>query len=169
MHLLPRISRDTGCTSLLSRHLIPRQARCITLDRPRTLAHFTSFRSDVSIPRSTASYSLSANKQQRVRRTQDSALAGRTFVLNPPPITPAKKPPSPLNVESAEPVKWRPLKLQLYVWQIPRMLLGWSVMIFVAGLEIWGFVTAKNDLTRAMRRELRCSLGVSWHLWGIIC
>jgi hypothetical protein len=41
---------------------------------------------------------------------------------------------------------WRPLKPQLYVWQIPSMLLGWSVVIFVAGLAIWVFATAKNAL-----------------------
>ena len=43
-------------------------------------------------------------------------------------------------------MKWRPLKLQLYVWQIPSMSLGSSVVIFVTGLAIWVFATAKNAL-----------------------
>jgi hypothetical protein len=122
---------------------LARPVAFITLDRPRTLAHLTSFWTDVSIPRNTASYS---NKQQRVRNPQDSALAGRTFVLNPPLITPAQKTPAPSNVESAESVKLRPLTLQLRVWQVPSMLQGWSAVIFVTGLPIWAFATAKNAL-----------------------
>lgn len=39
--------------------------------------------------------------------------------------------------------QWRPLKLQLYIWQIPSMLLGNSILLFVVGLAVWVFATAR--------------------------
>lgn len=39
--------------------------------------------------------------------------------------------------------KWRPLKLQLYVWSIPSMLLGNSILLSVVGLAVWVFATAR--------------------------
>jgi hypothetical protein len=39
--------------------------------------------------------------------------------------------------------EWRPLKLQLYIWQIPSMLLGNAILLFVVGLAVWVFATAR--------------------------
>ena len=39
--------------------------------------------------------------------------------------------------------KWQPLKLQLYIWQIPSMLLGNAILLFVVGLAVWVFATAR--------------------------
>jgi hypothetical protein len=59
------------------------------------------------------------------------------------PSTQKEKAPDPSNIESSQHGRWRPLKLQLYVWQIPSMLLGWAILIFVTGLAIWVFATAR--------------------------
>lgn len=40
--------------------------------------------------------------------------------------------------------KWRPSRFQLYVWQLPSMLLGNAVLVFVIGLAIWVFSAART-------------------------
>jgi hypothetical protein len=46
-------------------------------------------------------------------------------------------------LEAGSATRWRPLKLQLYVWQIPSMLLGNAILIFVIGLAIYVFANAQ--------------------------
>jgi hypothetical protein len=55
-----------------------------------------------------------------------------------------KEPVATATLEAGDPRKWRPLKLQLYVWQIPSMLLGNAVLIFVIGLAVWVYATARD-------------------------
>ena len=55
-----------------------------------------------------------------------------------------KEPVARVTLEGGDPRKWRPLKLQLYVWQIPSMLLGNAVLIFVIGLAVWVYATARD-------------------------
>jgi hypothetical protein len=87
--------------------------------------------------------SNSENATDRIRHLLGEPC---TPTLSPSPHQPTQKTPEPSTVESSEPGKWRPLKLQLYVWQIPSMLLGWSILIFVTGLAIWVFATARAAL-----------------------
>jgi len=44
-------------------------------------------------------------------------------------------------------VKLEPSKLQVYVWQIPFMLLTISIILFVVGLNIWVFEAATKELS----------------------
>jgi len=40
-----------------------------------------------------------------------------------------------------------PSKLQVYVWQIPFMLLTISIILFVVGLNLWVFEAATKELS----------------------
>lgn len=113
--------------------------------------------------------SLALAAQQAIALTRVSNSDGATHKIQHllgEPLSPepsihhhSPKTPHPPNVESAEPVKWRPLALQLYVWQIPSMLLGWSVMIFVIGLAIWVFATARTAMGWADEKKIAVFFG----------
>jgi len=46
-------------------------------------------------------------------------------------------------------------KLQVYVWQIPFMLLTMSIILFVVGLNIWVFEAATRDVTWGDDRKVQ--------------
>jgi hypothetical protein len=49
-------------------------------------------------------------------------------------------------------------KLQVYVWQIPFMLLTMSIIMFVVGLNIWVFEAATRELTWGDDRKVQIPL-----------
>ncbi|KAE9373817.1 hypothetical protein N431DRAFT_482728 [Stipitochalara longipes BDJ] len=56
---------------------------------------------------------------------------------------------------STEAKKLEPSKLQVYVWQIPFMLLTISIILFVVGLNIWVFEAATREQTWGDNRKVQ--------------
>jgi len=52
-------------------------------------------------------------------------------------------------------------KLQVYVWQIPFMLLTISIILFVVGLNIWVFEAATREVTWGDDRKVAVFFGVT--------
>ena len=101
------------------------------------------------------SLSLAAQQSIALKRTvcAEFAVLKLKYLLREPVSSPSGSQDKDANVDveklapdrevGKEPEAWQPLMLQLYIWQIPSMLLGNSILLFVVGLAVYVFATAR--------------------------